>query len=455
MKKIVFILAGLLLFSSAEIFGQEFTAINYWKMEHDAEYARLSRKQTSGELLSTEEQTYMFEHKAKLAAFFEKLSDPEKSSYYQNRKMWQENPESQGKVVTQMDPEVFSGERSMYSQYLISSGVFGFMYGTSVAAILEIYEGGALALPLLSAGASTLIPVFTIKDKNVSYNSLALSLHGKSVGAMQGAALSFLLTGDNLEDARIPLALSTLSSIVLGRVGYNLGRDKDWSRGKAALYSHYGLMMPFEGMALALALESEDPRVYGGASLAFGAGGYLLADRISGKYDYTLGDVRAATTLSTLNTVLGFFIVSDKAEYGDAPPSDFLFPAIGALGGTLLGQVWIKDAKLTNQQGRNVALATTGGSVMGLGLVALISPESITPYYVTGYLAGLSMYAVMVGTYKKDNSIGLSINRDEKKWDINFMPQNILLNQKIAPFALSNPQKRVTFLPAFSASLKF
>jgi hypothetical protein len=455
MKKILFILVCLILFSNTEMFGQEYSAINYWKMERDPEYARLLKKQTAGELLSTEEQTYMFEQKAKLANYFEKLSDGEKSVYYQNRKMWSENPESLGKTVNPQEAEVYSGERSMYSQYLISSGLFGFMYGLSTAAIFEMDEAGAAALPLLAAGASALAPVLTIKDRNVSYNSLALSLHGKSVGAMQGAAFSFLLSGNNLEEGKLVLGLSTLSSIVLGRVGYNLGRDKDWSRGKVALYSHYGLMMPFEGMALAMAFESEDARVYGGASLLFGAGGYLMADRISRKYDYTLGDVRATTTLSSLNTFLGFFIMSDISEYNGSAPSIVLLPAAGALGGTLLGHVWLKDAKLTNQQGRNVALATTGGSVMGLGLMALFTPESITPYYITGYLAGISMYAVMVEKYKKANRMSLSNNDEEKRWDISFMPQNILVNRQIAPYALSHPEKRVTFLPAFSASVKF
>lgn len=452
MKKIVFILVCLILFLNTEMYGQEYSAINYWKMEHDSEYARLLKKQTAGEILSTEEQNYMFEHKARLGVFFEKLSDSEKSIYYQNRKMWNENPATIGIATAPQEEEIYAGERSMYSQYLFSSGLFGFMYGTSAAAIFEMKEGGAIAVPLLTAGASTLIPVLSIKDKNVSYNSLALSLHGKSVGAMQGGALSFFLAGDNMEDAKFMLGLSTVSSIVLGRVGYNLGRDKDWSRGRVALYSHYGLLMPLEGLAIAFAAESSDPRVYGGASLLFGAGGYLIADRISDRYDYTLGDVRATSTLSTLNTVLGFFILGDKSSY---QASNILFPAAGALGGTLLGHIWLKDARLTNQQGRNVALATAGGSAIGLGLVALINPETITPYYITGYLAGLSMYAVVVGKYKLGNNVKLTADNDEKRWDINFMPQNILLNQKIAPYAFSNPQKRVTFLPAFSASVKF
>jgi hypothetical protein len=213
--------------------------------------------------------------------------------------------------------------------------------------------------------------------------------------------------------------------------------------------------MPFEGMAIALAFESENPRVYGAASLLFGTGGYFIADRVSGWNDYTLGDVRATTTLSTMNTILGFCIVGDIGNNNDIRSSAFLIPAAGALSGTLAGHLWLKDARLSNQQGRTVALATTGGSILGMGLIAIGTPESVTPYYVAGYLAGLSVYGIMVEKYKRENKMSSSINNGEKRWDVSFMPQNILINQKIAPYAFSNPQKRVSFLPAFSASVKF
>jgi hypothetical protein len=455
MKKTACLLIGLILMSFSQLMAQENTAATYWKMEHETEFTRILQKQSAGEILSSQEQTYLNDHRTRLTEYFDKMSDSEKSTYYKNRVKWSEQPGSVDKTPAQHDGEVYAGERSKYSQYLISSGAFGFLYGASAAYILGMQNGGAVALPLMAAGASTLIPMLSIKDKNVSYNSLALSIHGKSMGAVQGAAFSLLLTGDNIDEGKLLLGLSTVSSIAMGRVGYILGRDKQWSQGRVALYKHYGLLMPLEGAAIVAAFKTEDPRVYGAASLVFGAAGYLIADRVANSYDYTLGDIRATSTISAMNGILGICIASDFASKTDAGPAVLLIPAFAALGGTYASHSYLKGARLTSQQGRNTALAAAGGSVIGLGLAALFSPETGTAYYITGYLTGLSAYAYLVGKYKSDNKLAVFKEDEKSPWNINFMPQNIFFNRKIASYALANPQKRITFLPAVSATLTF
>ena len=109
--------------------------------------------------------------------------------------------------------------------------------------------------------------------------------------------------------------------------------------------------------------------------------------------------------------------------------------------------------RLTIQQGRNVALASAGGAAVGLGLIALFSPENATPYYVASYITGMTTYAIMVGMYKKHNIMPFSQNDKKTRWNFNVMPQNILLNNRIADYAFSNPGRRIDFLPAFSASV--
>ena len=457
MKKIVFIIIGSFLLSFSQLMAQQKTGYEYWKMEHDPAYNMLLQKQSAGDSLSTEDQSYISNYKARLSDYFDGLSDDEKALYYKNRTKWTGQPVQDQKVAVAQEPDVYSGERSMYSQYLVSSGIFGFFYGLSFDVIFNINQGGAAAIPLLAAGTSTLIPVLSLKDKNVTYNSLALSIHGKSAGAMQGAALGLLLTGSNIDEGKLILALSTVSSITMGRIGYNLGKNKPWTQGQVALYSHYGFLMPLEGLALVAAFEVEEPRIYGLTSLAFGAGGYLLADRAGKSYNYTRGDVTAISTFTTANTILGFSIMSDIAAESDSKPSLLLIPAIGALGGTLLGQEWVKGAHLTSQQGRNTALASAGGAVIGMGLTAIFSPERATPYYIVSYVTGMSSYAILMNKYKNSNSNNSALlDKDKKgKWNFGFMPQNILFNRKIASFALANPGRRVNFLPAFSASVNF
>jgi hypothetical protein len=455
MKKTALILVGLILLSFSQLTAQQHTAAEFWKMEHDTVYTLLLQRQNAGETLSTEELTTLTEYRIKLTSYFESLSDNEKSLYYQNRAKWSAQPGTANRPSIQQETDVYAGERSMYTRYLVSSGIFGLFYGTAAAVILGVEEGGTAAIPLLTAGASVLIPMLSIKDKNVTYNSLALANHGKLIGALQGAAFGFVLTGDNIDEGKLILGLSTASSIGLGRLGYSLGKNRPWSQGRAALYSHYGFFMPLEGLAVVAAFESENPRIYGLTSLVFGAGGYLIADHVAQRNDFSRGDVTAITTLTTLNAALGIFIAVDLADDSDVKPSILMIPALGAFGGTLIGQAWLKNAKLTIQQGRNVALASAGGSLIGLGLTAIFTPESPTPYYTVAYIAGLSSYAIMVGMYKKTNKLAFFDQDKKNRWDLNLMPQNIFLNKQIATYAMANPGKRINFLPAISATRNF
>ena len=460
MKRILTILTGFFLISIIQLSAQEYTAARYWNMEHDPLYTNLLDRQNKGETLSAEEQKILTDYKVKLSDYFDKLSDTEKSIYYKNRAQWTETPGEMYKVTPPQQTDVYSGERSKYTQYLVTNGIFGAFYGAATCAILGVDDEGVYTgVTLLSAGASILVPVLSIKDKYVSYNSLALSTHGKLAGALQGAALGVLLVGDNIEEeggAKLTGGLAVLSSIVMGRVGYNLGKNKPWSEGRAALYSYYGLLMPFEGFALDAAFQVTDPRIVGLTSLAFGAGGYLMANGIANKYDYTRGDITATGTLATLNGLLGLSIFSDiEANSEEYNTGLILIPAAATLGASMVGHLWLKDAKFSPQQGRNVALGTAGGSIIGLGLIALIGSDNAAPYYIAGYVTGMTTYAIMVGMYKKNNIASFTGREMKTGWNFNIMPQNIFLNKKIASYALANPTRKINLLPAFSATLKF
>ena len=458
MKRILIILTGFFLLSVVQLSAQEYTAASYWNMEHDPLYTNLLDRQIKGDTLSAEEQKILADYKVKLSDYFEKLPDNEKSVYYKNRAVWKDKPAEMYKVPPPQQTDVYSGERSKYTQYLVTNGLFGAIYGGSAVAILEIQDQGvATGLVLLSAGASVLVPVLTIKDKYVPYNSLALSIHGKAMGALQGIALGTLIAGDNIEEGKLLLVLSVASSITLGRVGYSLGKNKPWTEGRASLYSYYGTLMPFEGLALDVAFQFEDPRIYGLTSLAFGVGGYLMADKIADKNDFTRGDITAVGTLAAMNGLLGLCVVSDiiAEEELDVQPGLILIPAAGALGASFIGQAWLRNAKLTSQQGRNVVLGTAGGTIIGLGLAALFSADAPAAYYVTGYITGMSTYTLMVSMYKKNNSSSFVGKEMKTGWNFNIMPQNLFLNKRIASYALANPGRKINFLPAFSATLKF
>ncbi|HUX97567.1 MAG TPA: hypothetical protein VMV47_17670 [Bacteroidales bacterium] len=456
MKRIVFILTGFILLSVFRLSAQEYSAIRYWNMEQDKTFITLVERQNKGEILTSEEQKSLDDYRMKLIEYFVRMPDSEKAIYYQNRASWKENQQNIYNVP-QQGTDVYSGERSKFTQYLITNGIFGAFYGGATSFIMGVEDGRvATGIALLTAGGSVLIPVLSIKDRYVSYNSLSLTNHGKLIGAGQGLALGVLIVGDNVDEGKLLVTLSELSSITLGRVGYALGKNRPWSEGRAKLYTYYGTLMPFEGLALAAAFESENPRIYGLSALAFGAGGYFMADAIAKQNDITRGDLTATATLATLHGMLGFGIMSDIAENSEYFHSgSILLPAIGALGASMAGHYWLKDAKFTNQQGRNVALASAGGSIIGLGLIAIVGSDDMTPYYISGYITGMTTYALMINSYKKKNNFSLPAKEMKTGWNFNFTPQNIFYNRKMASYYLSNPGKRIDMLPAFSATLTF
>jgi hypothetical protein len=457
MKKVLCLFVGFAITFCSQLKAQKYTAVEYWKMEHDSVYIDLKKRQNAGDTLNITIRNLMAEHKAKLDEYFEKMSDNEKSIYFKNRSIWENQPGTIDKSVGPRESEIFLGEKSTYTRYLVSSGTFGAIYGVAAVAILGIDGGGAAAIPLLTAGASTLIPLLSIKDQKVTYNSLKLSLHGKTIGFVHGVALDMLITGDNFADnEKLLLGLSTITSIGLGRLGYILGRDEPWSEGRVGLYSFYGIIMPFEGLALVSGFGVESPSIAGLSILAGGAGGYLLADHVARGYDYTQGDITAMKTFAVLNGAFGLFILSDiSVNSDDGSTRTILIPAATTFGATIASNYWLRGARLTNQQGRNTALATTGGAVIGLGIAALFGSESMTPYYVIPYLTGLGSYAIILNKYKKSNELQNLKTEKDNKWKVNFMPENILLNQKFAKVVNTYPGKRVSFLPAFSATCNF
>jgi hypothetical protein len=433
--------------------GQNYNARAYWKMEHDSAYMNLINRQQSGLALSQTDQSFLDDYKIKLAAYFEKMTDSEKSEYYRSRSAWNERPAT---ISLNEEDQVYSGERSTYTKYIVSSGIWGALYGGAIDYILGVGDAASAGIPLITGGIGALIPVITVKDKKVSTNSLLLSLHGKAIGAFQGAMFGMLLTGEDISNeggSKLTVGIATASSIALGRIGYNLGKTKDWSQGRVKLYSHYGWLMPFETIALVTAFNVDNPRAIALSGLAGGAAGYFIADKIAGRINFTRGDIVSMQTFTILNAGLGLGIMSD-ANSDNA--SSILIPAAGAMAGTLLGQAWMKNANLTNQQGRNIALTTAAGSVIGFGIDLIAGIDSPPFTYVIPYLTGLISYAIIADTYRVKNSHSPALSTTSStRLHFSFMPQNILLNNKLVSSGKYQPGGKVTLLPAFAASFSF
>jgi hypothetical protein len=421
-------------------------------MEHDSTYLSLSGLQAAGATLSQVDQARLEEFKKNLAIYFTQMSDEEKASYYKNRAGWSKTP---GSVFQEVD-QVYAGERSTFTKYVAASSAYGFLYGSASIYFLGIESEAAIGIPFITGGISALIPLVSIKDKMVSTNSLLLSLHGKAIGAFQGAMLGVAIVGNENSDedwGKLVAGLATASSITLGHVGFAMGKNSKWTPGRITFYTHYGWLIPLESMAVVGAFGVEDARIYGITSLLGGAGGYLLAKGVVDRNNYTRGDVFSIQTFTWLNGLFGFGILSELEDPGS---SAILIPAVTTMAGTLAGQLWMKNAKLSSQQGRNIILGTSAGSAIGLGLSAMITNDEFsTINYVVPYLTGLISYSLLAESYKRKNNTPAFGSDKATGWKFNLMPQNIIINNRMANSVRGLPGNRMSLLPAFSASLVF
>jgi hypothetical protein len=442
----------ILLIIPSGLSGQVMDAFQYWKMEHDPTFVSLQARQSSGDTLNTSERNFLNEYQARLLDTFNKLPDSEKASYYQNRNAWARN--ETGKPLPQQEDDLADqGDRSVYIQHLLYSGYYGMYYGAAANFIFNMDGPGAVGLPFVTAGVSTLIPMLTLEKKQVTTNSLLLAGHGKLAGAFHGFALGTMITGDNssLSSQKLRISMATISSIAMGRLGFKLGERKSLSQGQVALYRHYGLLMPLEGLALGAAFESDNPRVYSGLAMAFGAGGYLMANQIGKMHDFSRGDVIGMQTFSVLNAWLGLGIATDVGmEHGAVA----LIPASLALGGTLMGQRLYRDVHLSAQQGRYILYGASGGALIGFGLALMVQADEFTPVYVVSYLTGLTSYLLFSNKFILENNTRRLLDQSMSKWDFNLSPQNIFYAKKMGRIQSMNPSLYPT-PPLFTATLRF
>ena len=346
----------------------------------------------------------------------------------------------------------------LFRKSLVNSGINGFFYGVAIDIIAESHGGASAGIPVIAAGVSALIPLVTNSTKTITPNSLVLSAHGKAIGWLHGFSLSTLIGGENAwnrDNYKLTVGLGAVSSISLGMIGNSLGKNTDWKEGQVALYRHYGWVMPMSGISFLVAI-SDEPRLWGASDLIFGAGSYFLADKVYKNYPYTRGDVRSLQVLSILNGGLGLGILSDLSSRDEFSRGNLIFPAVGILSGTLIGQAWLKKANLTSKQGIQTAYAATGGALLGFGIALLVQSDNLTPYYVIPYVTGLAAYGIALESMKKKNREAAYFS-DKKKnnWDIAFMPQNLFLNSKIQNKGYFINGNFVGMQPLFSASIKF
>ncbi|MFC2125451.1 hypothetical protein ACFLU5_11635 [Bacteroidota bacterium] len=424
---------------SAQEVEKLYTGRGYWFEEQHERYQAILNKKEADQILSAAEEQWFDDFHAYLKDYFSRLSEIEKEKYFTNKTTW--DAEREGIIIEQEKIESPPDETESLDvletnvkgiqpgkKYLMYNGLYGFLYGMGLVAIIEPMDATVLAIPLATTGLGLLWPVLNSKRyESIPYNSVLLARHGKFMGGIHGLAVGLSAFGtESTYSGKGIVALGILGSMAGSEIGYQMGKRKDWTEGRVATYKHYGVLIPLLNFFTLAGSRVDDPRIYGGATLISGAAGYWIGDKVADHFDNTRGDILALGSFTALSSMLTIaFIDFDRT-------TDIFVPISGAIAGTVAGHIILKNKKLTAKEGWRVNYVTGAGVLLGLGIAVITSSESEhhAPFLILPAVGGgLGWYGMLNSSL---NERGNSTTSDTSKWSylsVDFTPENYYFNK--------------------------
>jgi len=400
-----------------------YSARGYWEESNKPAYKEIKDKEARGDSLNSEELTYKADYETYLNSYFERLSAEEKNRYAQMKSQW----DAEGR---QPPPAKLAEDFEWRTRDRITNALYGMYYGISVVAAADIDDAAAAGIPLITGGLWLLGPAINPrKYDGITQTTIRASNTGKLLGLVYGASLGMGTLGDDHGDAIF--LMSSVASITLGEVGFQLQKKKQLSDGHVEMLRHYGLLGPWIGFATATAASNEiTTEIAGWSLLTGGVAGLAIGHRQATKYNYTKGDVDAITSLATIGVGVGFTLVAEAFE--DGSPGLILIPAATSIAGTVIAQRSVRGAHLTNKQGSVINLATLGSAMIALGILTIAETESVTAWIGVPSLMALAAHEIAFQKFKRENLLtGESLRRKHSaKLSMRFSPENYFINQK-------------------------
>lgn len=281
---------------------------------------------------------------------------------------------------------------------------------------------------------------------------------GKILGLMYGASLGLTLAGDNDNTGKVVLGLSTIGSITLGEVAFQSQKRKKISDGKIELMRHYGFLGTLVGASALGATNTENVHLIGAGLLTSGVGGLLVGNKVARKYNYSRGDVDALSSLAVISTGLGAALIANAFETNsEVSNAIFLVPASMAVAGTLVGQRMVRDVHLTKRQGSTINLSSTGGALLGVGVMLMAGADSPTAWLAVPSLTALVAHQLVFNRYKRENLLSnfKAGNSRKKKYEFSMklMPENYLVNKHM-PLRLNADPRIAPVNPLVNMTLR-
>ncbi|NJN42006.1 MAG: hypothetical protein HC811_07090 [Flammeovirgaceae bacterium] len=431
-----------------------YTARGYWEESTKKTYLIIKEKRDKNEVLNADEQEYIMNYEEFLTSYFQRLPDKEKELYESMKETWDKELSVIKPQQDQSDEFDFRGRDRFFNF------IYGAWYGASIVIAADIDNVAAGAIPLITGGAWMLGPAINPKKfENINETTMRAANGGKFLGLGYGVGLGLVFEGGDNFDGGPTAIMSSIGSIALGEVGFQMQKRKQLTAGHIELLRHYGVLGPLVGLAGYFAINEENGRLAGASILAGGAVGLLLGNNASKKYNYTRGDVDVLSSFSIYTAGLGLTGVVAAIENSNDQNGLILIPAFTAIAGTSIGQRMVRGANLTNKQGSTIVLASGGAAAIGLGIIVLTQSDSPTLYVGIPTVLGLVTNQILFSNYKKKNiELGIQGNNMDKskvRFSFQITPENYMVNKKIN-FSTYSPE-RVSQLhqPLFKCKLTF
>ncbi len=406
-----------------------YSARGYWVELHKETYKKIIDKRTKGDSLTDSELSYLKDYEAYLDTYYQRMSETEKVKYEQMKNQW-DTEVLTTQSVNQSDFELRPRDR-------VFNGIYGLYYGAAIVGVTHMEGAGAVGVPLIMAGLWQLGPVINPKKyENISRSTIRAGNTGKLLGLGYGAALGLTIGGNSDNAGELVWAFSTIGSISLGEVAFQMQKKRPVSEGHIEMMRHYGFLGPGIALMGIGAAESDNTNLIAGTLLAGGVGGLLIGNHVAKKYDYTSGDVDAISSLTLITTGLGFTAVAESFDSNESLGL-LLIPAATAIAGSIWGQQSVRGINLTKRQGSTISLSSGGAALIGLGIVALV--ESDSPAVIVGVPSALALltHQLIFHSYKMKNLEAKVKLGSSRKRPVSFSmkatPENYFVNKQLQP----------------------
>jgi hypothetical protein len=422
--------ALMILFACHLSMGQDlYSARGYWVELHKETYKKIIDKQAKGDSLTDNELAYLKDYEVYLDTYYQRMAETEKVKYEQMKNQWD--------IEAQAPQAAVESDFELRPRDRFYNGIYGLYYGAALVGVTHMDGAGAVGVPLIMAGLWQLGPVINPKKyENISLSTMRAGNTGKFLGLGYGAALGLALGGESDNVGEMALAFSTIGSISLGEIVFQMQKKKPVSEGHIEMMRHYGFLGPGVAILGLGATEPDNANLIGATLLAGGVGGLLIGNRVAKKYNYTSGDVNAVSSLTLITTGLGFTVAAESVS-NDNSAGLLLIPAATAIAGTIWSQKSVRGVSLTKRQGSTISLSSGGAALIGLGIVALT--ESDSPGVIIGVPSALALltHQLIFHSYKMKNLESKVKLGSSRKRPVSFSmkatPENYFVNKQLHP----------------------